>query len=300
MNVLRSPPVQTIAFLGGVGVVFLALGLGEGTSAGTPPPDEWLIWKATASLGIATAAVLAFYGQQRVRQEKDSQRLSGIALAGYLAAGLVVLAGVLGSIEAVAVSHWEWPINSMGWRLTAVTWAIGIAGIPWITLVWLALARLRLPLAKDQKELSALQKTWDLLTSCVFAFMTFVVIAIVTTGALRALWVEYLSSEDSPAPEGDFPESYVLLYGLYFSVLMAAVTVPLVLAYRKRVKEVVDSRYPLPEDARISQDWLDSRTRLEGVLHYSVTIIRTPIAIFAVFTPLITSALATLVPALGA
>lgn len=80
---------------------------------------------------------------------------------------------------------------------------------------------------------------------------------------------------------------------------MAAVTVPLVASYRRRAYDFVDSRYPVPADARISQDWVDSRARLEGVLNLSVTIIRTPIAIFAVFTPLITSALATVVPALG-
>lgn len=202
-----------------------------------------------------------------------------------------------------SVQEWEWPLN-MDWRLSLVTWTIAIAGVPWLALVWLALLRLRQQPTTTAQDavgrVDALLRAWKLLSECVFAFVTFVVIAIVTTGTVRAAWVQFAEQQltrDEAATQ--FPDSYVLLYGLYFSVLMAAVTVPLVASYRRRAKEFVDARYPVPSDARISQDGVDSRSRLEGVLNLSVTIIRTPIAIFAVFTPLITSALATVVPTLG-
>ena len=186
---------------------------------------------------------------RHVRAEQEALELSRGRLAPYFVAGLTVIALVLASIRALT-DQACWPIDNMDLRLQIVTWTIGLSAVPWLVLVWLTALRLRHPPPKDLHDslpsVTGLLRAWAMLSECVFAFASFVVIAILTTGALRAVRL----TEESNV---DFPESDVLLYGLYFSVLMAAVTVPLVVDYRKRAYELVNERYPAPVDARVSE-----------------------------------------------
>lgn len=302
MTVLRSPPGQTIAFLGGLVLLYLLLSLGDGGSE-LARSGEWIVWKATAALGLAVAVVLGWRGLWVVWAEKRALELTRALVMTYLGVALIVVVGLLALMLSEPVQELQWPIAGMWWRLRGVEWAAGLAAVPWLAVVWLALLGLREPPSMDVERslgtLPGLRRAWRLLSECVFAFVTFVVIAIVVTGALRATWEAGLTEGLLGVDAQGFPATNVLLYGLYFSVLLAAITVPLLAAYRARGFALVDETYPLPAPARVTQDWVDSRARLQALLHLRSRIIRTPLAVFSVFTPLIAAALAYFVPELG-
>jgi hypothetical protein len=152
-------------------------------------------------------------------------------------------------------------------------------------------------LGASSPSLADLLHSWDLLSECVLSFIAFVVIALVSTGALRATWLT--SIEGVPDAASEFTASSVLVYGMYFSALLATITLPLLAVYRRRARELVNNTYALPPDARVSADLVSSRDRLEGYLHLDVGILGNPLTAFSLFTPLITSGLALIIPELA-
>ncbi len=294
-----SPPVQTVAFVGAVGVLYAVLGTADGGSD-VAASLEWRLWKSVAAVGIAAAGVLGGHGLRRMRSEARALGLSigELALQVLLALGLFGAAMVFINVQPEGAR--DLPIAHLWSRLRFVELTTGLAVIPWLVLVWTTHSRLRhigsgTGGAPSRQGLQRLAYCWDLISDCVFAFIALVAIALVDTGALQATWAAHIEATGAP---DDFTESLVLVYALYFSVLLASITLPLLAAYRKRARELVDAVYELPADAELSAEWVSSRGRLEAFTHINVGILRNPLTAFSLLTPLITAALALVLPQL--
>jgi hypothetical protein len=164
------------------------------------------------------------------------------------------------------------------------------------------------------------------------AFGLFVGVALIPTGALRSLWMvqaahmgemqraRLLADEilkgGTPREIDDatdkavaaataslshqFSTLDVLLYGAFFAVILTALTVPVLALWRSVASMLVDRSCPLRHAADVTSASVEQRGRLEAVLHLDIGILRNPVTIFSVLTPLVTAVLAAFVPELKA
>ncbi len=142
-----------------------------------------------------------------------------------------------------------------------------------------------------QSIVDRLQQLSRLITACVAAAAAVVVAAIMTAGALRVAFLAF-----APAHTDSYPASVVLLYGGLYAMLLIAIGLPLAASWRARARDTVEHAYPLRLDSHHDERWAEDRARLEHLLHLDVGLIRSPLTALTVFTPLITSLLAVLVP----
>ncbi len=288
-----------MAFVAGVGALYAILGVAQG-DADVVSSLEWRLWRSVAALGLACAAVLGGYGLRRMRSEARALRLSAGELALQVVLALCLYSAAMVFINLQPEGTRDLPIEHLWSRLRFVELLTGLAVIPWLVLVWTTHSRLRHigPMAGvSSPGLRRLTHCWDLISECVFAFVALVVIALVGSGAIQATWAA--SGLENTSAGGGFAESLVLVYALYFSVILASVTLPLLAAYRRRATELVEAVYELPQDSRLSGDWVSARDRLEAFLHVNVGILRNPLTAFSLLTPVITAALAMVIPELG-
>jgi len=169
----------------------------------------------------------------------------------------------------------------------------------------------------DLIALRQLKATWEVIVAVALAFAGFVAAAIVPTGALRNLWL----SQTPPVPvdgqpwelamwdkqveqlqpnlEATFPASDVLSYGAFFGLLSAVLVIPLVMAWRSSAKKLVADTYPCPAGDPAEEKCIASRGRLEADLNLSTTVLRNPLTVLTILTPLVTAALAAFLPQIG-
>jgi hypothetical protein len=209
------------------------------------------------------------------------------------------------------------PVNNLEFRVLAVLLPALVAAVPWLVLVWLAHDTCRLlrdrivslppiPLGSAKTDdgdagipphrevNSQLLRLWDLLVLCVGAFALGVVTAIVASSTLRATFISA-----HPDRSDEFPAVNVLYYGALFALLASVLTVPLIAAWRGCAREVVEQTYPLPADGQPSEEWTAARARLETLLHLDVSLLRNPLTVLTILSPLLTSALAAFLPQIG-
>ncbi len=310
-----APALRTVAAL--VVLIVSIVLLSWRDSDGTPEGDrvtglpQWAIWCV-----LAAGSVLAFAGLLAKGVELVWEHRTLSAARGWRLAGLIALAAL------IAVAVWLTLLVAGGWRLaeqlpinqlhvrTTVILSIGmLAALPWLVLVWLVHAECRQigaaaraaaaaerpaddhPLYDATERLLAL---WDLLVRCVLAFLVFVVAAVATSGALRALFVEAL-----PARADEFPASAVVLYGMVFALVLLTISIPMIASWRAKASYIADRVVPVPTDLLVTDDWLQQRARTATLLHLDVPLFRSPLTLLAALTPIVTSLVATFLPELG-
>jgi hypothetical protein len=216
-GLLVSPPVQAFAFFLGFVLFYIGLSLGEGDSDLTKSV-QWSVWKLTAASGLTLSIVISRQGVRRLKDlnlttEKISESPSAPTqepLWGYLLAALLLTVLMLGFLSAIIPERtWSSPSN-MNLRVPTAIWIAGAAVVPWLALVWLAYRAAWQWGAEP--HLDKLLALWDLLNECVVAFTTFVVIALISTGALRNAW---FASIPKPSDQ-TFPATDVLFFGAFF------------------------------------------------------------------------------------
>jgi hypothetical protein len=211
-----------------------------------------------AGASAAVFAVMLVLGLRTVLRPAAHWGLADVPATrryGYLAVAALLMAG----LTAITLASEPWPaaaalpVQHITWRTRGVLIAGYLAAIPWLTLVWLAhaeCARLNAaivdrPTASIQDTIRQLRQLWRLITYGIGAAAISVVFATITAGALRAAFVGYV-----PDRSDEFPGSVVLLFGGLFTVLQAAIGLPLVASWRARARDPVESAYPIPEDGR--------------------------------------------------
>lgn len=288
------PWVQTLGFTGLAGVIFFALDVGTGAEP-LASTEEWSIWRIVSAVGVTTSLGVGVIGLRSFWRLGAKRWLSKCAML-FLAAIFVAL--VIWFLQSgVAIADRAWPIPDMKLRLTIVVVTIGLATVPWVALVW----QVHLD-AKDRQAASAfaeLVRMWATIRSCVLAFAGFVVIALVQSGALRSLWQARAGLTE--AQKDEFTGTDVLLYGGFLALMMAALVIPLLMAWKVQAELLVQDQFPTDHFFAALRDdgWFAARDRLAALLHLDVSIIRNPLTALSIFTPLVTSLLAAFLPELA-
>jgi hypothetical protein len=234
-----------------------------------------------------------------LRSGAEVRAVPSHTVAGYTLAALVLIGAVFYFLS-LAPRGASWPEGLPVGRSGDVAVIIGLCGVPWLVLAWLLQRHFANVPRGDAPSIEELRNLWDLLNAIVLAFAVFVVVALVTTGALRAV---YFAGDKDPAPDkqgAEFPSSDVLLYGAYFAVLLSAIALPMVAAYRSAARRRVTLSCRIPSGNNVpTSDEKDAVDRVETLLHLDIGFLRSPITALAVFTPLITAALAAYLPDLA-
>ncbi len=296
-------------------------GLGAGASDGTPQSEvfvrgvSWLVWRAVAAAAVVMFVVLLWFATRLLRHARRWGLTASVSRrrAYFGAAAFVVALAMVAQLRFGQSP--QLPVSRLDLRTRCVLYAGLVTAVPWLTLVWLThdecRRRSRHPTATaTEPGLERLLRLWRLVVMCTGAFAVGVVAAIATSGALRAAFVSvHPSCADAfppPAtvPEGaicaeSFPASNVLYYGAFFAVLLTMIAAPMGVAWRARAQELVGRMYPLPSDGRPTEAWVADRARLGKELHLDVSILRNPLTVLSIFTPLVTSTLAAFIPQLG-
>jgi len=317
-----GPPALT----GGAVVLVFALtaALGFDDSTGSPESEAfvgsvpWIVWRMVGAaaivlfLGLLVTAIRVLIAADEWGIQASTARRWAYVACAAAGVGALIVARILAGANNPDV-----PVNNLEVRVLCILLPALTASVPWLVLVWLAhdtchLLRDRIeslppiPLrptdvpAADVKPnphrevITRLLRLWDLLVLCVGAFALGVIAAIVTSSSLRAAFIDA-----HPDRADEFPAVNVLYYGALFAVLASVLNVPLVAAWRRCARAVVDQSYPLPPDGQPSEDWVAARTRLENLLHLDVSLLRNPLTGLTILSPLLTSALAAFLPQLG-
>lgn len=114
-----------------------------------------------------------------------------------------------------------------------------------------------------------------------------VVLAVVTSAALRQALL---------AHGRDLPPITLLLYGAYFSALIAVLFVPSYLAQQEAARTVVDKLVPISDTTFPKfpeHGWFERQSDLQAFLGLDVSVVGAFSAAFAVLTPVASAALAT-------
>lgn len=129
-------------------------------------------------------------------------------------------------------------------------------------------------------------------STCLTALAILVSVAVVDTGAQRRA---FLATGVRPEL---FPAEAVLLYGALLTLASLLLYVPVFISWRTHGQRFVDEIYPLPADARPSDDWVAGRARLGQLLGTDASIARNLTAAFGILVPLGASVLSIVIPGL--
>jgi hypothetical protein len=139
-------------------------------------------------------------------------------------------------------------------------------------------------------DVTQLLQVYSFMRSGLTAVSIVIVAAVLTTGALRNALID-----GGIATDKTFPESWLLLYGGFFSVLFATMFVPTLMEWRNVAGRLVDEAFPVPEGGNPDADWSDGKERMQKMLHLDVGIGTTLTSALGIFAPLISGAVAVFV-----
>ncbi|HZO70491.1 MAG TPA: hypothetical protein VFB74_36290 [Kribbellaceae bacterium] len=310
-----APALRTVAALV---VLIVSVGLlswqaSDGTSEGDRVTElpAWAIWCVLAATSVLAFAGLLARGVELIGEHRTLPAASGRRLLGFFV--LATLIAIAVWVTLLAAGGWQLaeqlPINHLRVRTTAVLSIGMLAALPWLVLVWLVHAECREIGAAARRAVAAdppedqhplydaaqrLLALWDLLVRCVLAFLVFVVAAVTTSGALRALFVDAL-----PERSDEFPPSAVLLYGMVFALVLLVISIPMIASWRAKASYIAQRLGPVPTDLVVTEGWLEQQARTAALLHLDVPLLRSPLTLLAALTPIVTSLVATFLPLLG-
>jgi hypothetical protein len=90
----------------------------------------------------------------------------------------------------------------------------------------------------------------------------------------------------------DYPATFLLLIGAFFSVLIAVLFVPAYLAVQEAAQAAVDALVPLSDVTFPKHEWFQRQSDLRAFLGLDVSVVGVFSAAFAVLTPVASSVLA--------
>ena len=332
-RLLRLPaPAYSLATLVLLVSTIVLLDLGTNLSAGAdtasglgaPLSDAdretfavaWLTWRAVAAVAIVVFLFGLAAGVYSLIEARRSGLVpvSGRRLAIYLILPTALVIAVATMIIMGGGRNPDIPVPMLARRTRAVLFTGLVAAVPWVALSWLCQDRCRpyrlRPWGRDTGILGfgELTRLWQRIVACLGAFAVAVAAGVLTAGALRFAFLaarpQCAPGYEPPAdtvPAGcvsDFPAINVLLYGAAFAVVGLAIAVPLIASWRSAASEWVDDQRPsdVPEH---DETWTKEKDRLTVLLHLDTPVLRNPLTLLSVFTPLITSVLAAFLPQLG-
>jgi hypothetical protein len=307
-------PIYGLGSLALLFAIILALGWGAalGTDVSRAYVDGvgWLTWRTTAALAISAFLLLFGKGVRFLVYRREYELpASRKRVRTYSVVAALAIATTIG-VSAFGTEPWrlQMPVSHIAWRTRAVLYIGLSSAVPWFVLTWLCHDRCRPQEQRpwnsaDKLTFDQLERLWDVLVYCLRAFAIGVTSAMLTAGALRFAFLEAQPQCDpgykgqTPCAE-DFPAVDVLLFGAAFAIAGVAVALPLIVSWRGQAASWVEQQAgPPPEPP--TEDWLADRDRLAAMLHLNTPILREPLALLSILTPLVTSLLAAFLPQLG-
>ncbi|MGW4215105.1 hypothetical protein ACWEIJ_44530 [Lentzea sp. NPDC004789] len=129
-------------------------------------------------------------------------------------------------------------------------------------------------------------------SACLAVLAVLVTTAVINTGTVRQA---YLATGTRPEL---FPPEWLLVYGVLFTLVLLLLYVPVFATWRSRCLEFVDDIYPLPADARPTDEWVSGRTRLVQLLGADASVSKNLTAASGILVPLAISVLSVVIPGL--
>jgi hypothetical protein len=132
-----------------------------------------------------------------------------------------------------------------------------------------------------------------------------ITMAVVVLGGLQsALNVTYQAYETnynngniSSVPNiASIPVGAIILYGIFFTALLAFAVIPSYAAWRARAADLRDRVYPLPDHGHAPQSWYEGRANIEVLLQIRSEIGPVSLAIIGILAPVVGSIITVLIP----
>lgn len=327
-----NPALTTLTFLLGTlaaaGVLRVATGHGDGANKDLVTSAQFGLWIGVAAVTIVVFLNTAIAGARTVL---DSPLGSDPATRTMYAVLYVVFGAIV--IAALVIFGKGGPKAEIGhWTVIRVSLLVlgVIAAGPWIVSMWATHATLgahraaisghrpTLPTAVEGQSatpddesknagfdvrgstppgdgldpimhsLLAVRKD---IAQAVARLLTLVLLAVLLSGALRGALVPNFVSD------ADFPASAILVYGAFFTVMLAFAVLPLMLAWRRTATDLLDVAYPT--HVRSTADEADARVRMAATLNLNGSLFTSPVALTSVLSPLVISFLTVFVPQLA-
>jgi hypothetical protein len=235
-------------------------------------------WVGLAAVGLASVAVLFAFSRRLLPPD--------------------VMEGRNKLPKVWPLYHYELRIN----LIVGLELAVGIVGVIAIWVVGLRLDRLYrnredAPTEVDVKEYVRLRQT---LTTALAAVAAIVGLGTLATGALRNAILALNSYATKDTTPFEFDEQYVLVYGLFFTGLLAISFLPSFFAMRSAGIRIREASLPLlpPTDKDFGAR-VDARKSLDEFLQIAVSATASFKTSVAILTPLATALVGLLLPKAG-
>ena len=305
-----NPAVTTIGLVvcvaAAAGLLRWLVQLGPGTDQALADSGPFRAWVGVAALATVAFSVTFVNGFRETRTESlrsssPSLRFYGLSFVVFAVVVVSILLVGGGGGPEVKIDYWT-PIRS-------VLLLLGCAAAgPWIVLVWASHGSLRqnrseitqLPAAASPQAggsdpldamLFVLLDVRLVIAKAIGHLLVIVLGATLLSGALHSALVPDFVTED------DFPETTVVAYGAFFTIMLALAVLPLMSAWRWTANMLLAQAYPLHIRATAEDE--AARTRLSSALDINGSLFRSPVALGSILAPLITSLLAVFIPQLG-
>jgi hypothetical protein len=282
---------------------------------------EFAIWVMLIAAQVALAAVaLVPLIRVAVRETRGlvadrggTDGLGWVVLAFFAFTGVAVTFGFSARLLPADVMKdrmrlpRDWPLFHYELKINVVVALVLAAGLLAVIGIWVVGLRLdrlfrdagRTPTDADVNEFIRLRQTLMLLLGVVAAIIG---LATLATGALRnaVLALDAFAKPNTSPPPYQFDEQYVLIYGLFFTGLLAVAFLPSFFAMRSAGGRIRDAALPLlPPTSPDFAARVDARTKLDTFLQINVSASASFKASVAIFTPLATALVGLLLPKAG-
>jgi hypothetical protein len=151
--------------------------------------------------------------------------------------------------------------------------------------------------AADQNPLGGLLRLRELMHRALFVLGTVLGAGILATGALRNALIAWDNEHAATAVDDAFPLEHLLAYGVFFSMLLALIYVPVYTYYQRVGRQVLQlyARLPGVTDPNWSTA-IEQHRQLRELLHLDVTATANFQAGVAILAPLTSSLIAVILP----
>jgi len=213
--------------------------------------------------------------------------------------GLIIVGGCIAVVVSLGFTvNREYPLPGHGAKLVVVTTLGLLAATPALLCVW-RLHRVIAALTpdangratligyadeQDAHPLTGLLRLRELLDSALVILGLIIGAAILSTGAFRHAVLAW-----DPAQE--FPVEYVLLYGAFFTLLLALVYVPTYLRLQAAGRQIIAAYVPIDPGTADLAEAYEKRQKLTTLLRLDASVASSFVAGAAIVTPLVTSLL---------
>lgn len=292
-----------------VGMLAAGWWLGAGDGLGGRYP----LWAATASISLVIWMFVFALGRSTIHRQPESWKRrrgwwirSSIAAAGFAVAASLILLLISWNMNQLQSTM---SLRTIVLLLMVLGW---LAASPWILLIWITheeIHKIRAsieavdePAPSDEYDprsvdgaairsvTAAMDGVWDAIQGASLALGLLLSTLVLNTGVMRTVRVS------AGVPEDDFPPWYVLAYGVFFAAVLAAILVPIVVAWRHAGLELVRRALGEPASGVPSQSRVAAQERLLTRIGVDRPLLRRPIAAVGVLAPFLTAFVTSLVP----